>query len=110
MGDEIMTNEEMEMTTVEIVAYAGDARSKYIGALTAANNADYEKAAAMIQEGDDLITEAHNTQTKLLQMEASGEAVQITFLTVHAQDHLMTVMLLRDLVKNFIQLYKKVNK
>jgi len=105
-----MTNEEMEMTTVEIVAYAGDARSKYISALTAANNADYEKAAAMIQEGDDLITEAHNTQTKLLQMEASGEAVKITFLTVHAQDHLMTVMLLRDLVKNFIQLYKKVNK
>lgn len=104
-----MTNEEMEMITVEIVAFAGDARSKYMGAMAAASNGEFEKAESMIQEGNDLITEAHNTQTKILQMEASGENVQVNFLTVHAQDHLMTVMLLRDLVKNFINLYKKVN-
>jgi PTS system lactose-specific IIA component len=104
-----MTNEEMEMITVEIVAYAGDARSKYMGAMAAANNGEFEKAESLIQEGNDLITEAHNTQTKILQMEASGENVQVNFLTVHAQDHLMTVMLLRDLVKNFVNLYKKVN-
>lgn len=104
-----MTNEEMEMITVEIVAFAGDARSKYMGAMAAANNGEFEKAENLIQEGNDLITEAHNTQTKILQMEASGENVQVNFLTVHAQDHLMTVMLLRDLVKNFVNLYKKVN-
>lgn len=104
-----MTNEEMEMITVEIVAFAGDARSKYMGAMAAANNGEFEKAESLIQEGNDLITEAHNTQTKILQMEASGENVQVNFLTVHAQDHLMTVMLLRDLVKNFVNLYKKVN-
>ncbi|MBP2630554.1 MAG: lacF [Firmicutes bacterium] len=104
-----MTSEEMEMITVEIVAFAGDARSKYMGAMAAANNGEFEKAENLIQEGNDLITEAHNTQTKILQMEASGENVQVNFLTVHAQDHLMTVMLLRDLVKNFVNLYKKVN-
>ncbi|MDF2565347.1 MAG: lacF [Massilibacillus sp.] len=104
-----MTNEEIEMITVEIIAYAGDARSKYVGALAAANDADYAKAEKLIQEGNELITEAHNTQTKILQMEASGENIKVNFLTVHAQDHLMTVMLLRDLVKNFINLYKKVN-
>ena len=104
-----MTTEEIEMITVEIIAYAGDARSKYMGALTAANDADYAKAEQLIQEGNELITEAHNTQTSILQMEATGEDIKVNFLTVHAQDHLMTAMLLRDLIKNLVNLYKKVN-
>ena len=32
-----MTPEELELITVEIVAYAGDARSKYVEALNYAN-------------------------------------------------------------------------
>lgn len=105
-----MSNEDLEMTTMEIVAYAGDARSKYIEALNAANDSDYDKAEALIKEGNELITDAHNVQTKMIQMEAAGEKIDVSFLMVHAQDHLMTVMLLRDLVKNLINLYKKVNK
>lgn len=105
-----MTNEELELTTMEIVAYSGDARSKYINALNAADNGDYEEAENLINEGNELITEAHNVQTKMIQMEASGEKIQVGFLIVHAQDHLMTVMLLRDLVNSLINLYKKVNR
>lgn len=104
-----MTNEELELTTIEIVAYAGDARSKYIAALNAADEKDYEKAEKLIEEGNELINQAHGVQTKMIQMEAQGEKIPVGFLTVHAQDHLMTVMLLRDLVKNFIKLYKKCN-
>lgn len=105
-----MNKEELELTTMEIVAYAGDARSKYIEALNSANNGDFEKAEKLIQEGNDLILEAHNTQTKMIQMEAAGEKIDVSFLVVHAQDHLMTVMLLRDIVKNFINLYKRTNQ
>jgi len=104
-----MTKEELELTTVEIVAYAGDARSKYIQAMDAASTGDYDKAESLVKEGNDLITEAHKVQTSMIQMEASGEKIEIGFLMVHAQDHLMTVMLLRDIVKNFINLYKKSN-
>lgn len=102
-----MTNQELEMTTVEIVAYAGDARSCYIQALNAANKKEYNKAAELVKEGNELIAEAHKVQTKMLQLEASGEKIDVGFLTVHAQDHLMTVVLLRDLVNNFIELYKR---
>ncbi|AAK80907.1 PTS system lactose-specific IIA component [Clostridium acetobutylicum] len=104
-----MNKEELELTTMEIVAYAGDARSKYLEALNAANGGDYDKAQQLVLEGNDLITEAHNVQTKMIQMEAQGKKIEVGFLVVHAQDHLMTVMLLRDLVKNLINLYKKVN-
>lgn len=104
-----MTKEELELTTVEIVAYAGDARSKYIQAMDAASTGDYDKAESLVKEGNDLITEAHKVQTSMIQMEAAGQKIEIGFLMVHAQDHLMTVMLLRDIVKSFINLYKKSN-
>lgn len=104
-----MTREELELTTIEIVAFAGDARSKYLGALEAANKGDFNKAEELIEEGNECIQEAHKTQTGMIQAEAAGEKIDVGFLVVHAQDHLMTVMLLRDLVKNFINLYKKCN-
>ena len=89
-----MTPEELELITVEIVAYAGDARSKY--------------AEKLIEEASELINEAHKVQTNMIQMEAAGNKVDVSFLMVHAQDHLMTVMLLRDIVKNFVNLAKKI--
>ncbi len=104
-----MDKHEMEMVTVEIVAYSGDARTKYLEALNVAKDGDYDKAKALIQEGNELIAEAHKVQTKMLQMEASGDKIDVGFLTVHAQDHLMTVVLLRDIINNFIELYKRCN-
>ncbi|NRT77838.1 PTS lactose/cellobiose transporter subunit IIA [Clostridium beijerinckii] len=104
-----MDKHEMEMVTLEIVAYSGDARTKYMEALNAANNKEYDKAKELILEGNKLIAEAHKVQTKMLQMEASGEKIEVGFLAVHAQDHLMTVVLLRDIINNFIELYKKCN-
>ena len=102
-------DENMAMTAMEIVAFSGDARTKYLQSMDCMEAEDYEKAAALIKEGDDLILDAHNTQTELITKEASGEKVELSFLTVHAQDHLMTAMLLGDMVKKFNKLYKKVN-
>lgn len=102
-------SEDMAMTAMEIVAFAGDARTKYLKAMDEMEAGAYEKAEATIKEGDDLILDAHNTQTELITKEASGEKIELSFLTVHAQDHLMTAMLLGDMVKKFIKLYKKAN-
>ena len=101
-----MTPEELELITVEIVAYAGDAR--YVEALNYANEGNFGEAEKLIEEASELINEAHKVQTNMIQMEAAGNKVDVSFLMVHAQDHLMTVMLLRDIVKNFVNLAKKI--
>jgi len=100
-----MTPEELELITVEIVAYAG---SKYVEALNYANEGNFGEAEKLIEEASELINEAHKVQTNMIQMEAAGNKVDVSFLMVHAQDHLMTVMLLRDIVKNFVNLAKKI--
>ena len=50
-----MTPEELELITVEIVAYAGDARSKYVEALNYANEGNFGEAEKLIEEASELI-------------------------------------------------------
>lgn len=102
-----MTKDDMAMVAMEIVAYAGDARTKYLEAMDAMGDGDFAKAEALIKEGDDLILNAHNQQTELITKEAAGEKIDIGFLTVHAQDHLMTAMLLSDMDKRFLKILRK---
>ena len=68
---------------------------------------DFSGAAALIKEGDELILSAHNQQTELITKEAQGEDIEIGFLTVHAQDHLMTAMLLSDIDKWLVKIFQK---
>ena len=98
-----MTKDDMAMIAMEIVAYSGGARTKYLDALDAIMDGDYDKGAALVKEGDDLILNAHNQQTELISKEAAGEDIEIGFLTVHAQDHLMTAMLLSDIDKRLLK-------
>ena len=102
-----MTTDDMAMIAMEIVAYAGDARTKFLDAMDAIGARDFAKAESLIKEGDELILNAHNQQTALITKEAAGESIEIGFLTVHAQDHLMTAMLLSDMDKRFLRMFKE---
>ena len=50
---------------------------------------------------------AHAFQTQLITKEASGEKMEIGVLLIHAQDHLMTSLLARELSEEIIHLYQR---
>lgn len=102
-----MNREETTMLGFEIVAYAGDARSKLLEALNAAKNREFDKADQLVEEADKCIVDAHNAQTSLLAKEASGEDIAYSVTMMHGQDHLMTTLLLKDMMKHMIELYKR---
>ncbi|UBH12615.1 PTS lactose/cellobiose transporter subunit IIA [Macrococcus armenti] len=102
-----MNREETTMLGFEIVAYAGDARSKLLQALNAAKNGEFDKAEQLVEEADKCIVDAHNAQTSLLTKEASGEDIAYSVTMMHGQDHLMTTLLLKDMMKHIIELYKR---
>lgn len=102
-----MDRKEANMIGFEIVAHAGEARSSLLEAIEAAENGEFEKAESLVNEADESIKDAHNTQTTMLSQEAAGEEVEVGFIMVHGQDHLMTTLLLRDIVRHLIKLYKK---
>lgn len=45
----------------------------------------------------------------MLTQEAQGESVEITLLTVHSQDHLMTSIAFTDLAKEIIYIHRKMD-
>ncbi|MEC3791674.1 PTS lactose/cellobiose transporter subunit IIA, partial [Clostridioides difficile] len=48
--------------------------------------------------------------TELIQKEAGGDKSDISILLIHSQDHLMTCMSERNLIKEMIMLRKEIQK
>ena len=101
-----MTKEDMEMVAMEIVAYAGEARTQFLKAMDAMADKDWEAAEKLISEGYETVLSAHDSQTAMIAREAGGEDMELCFLMVHAQDHLMNAMLLGDMCKRFMKMMK----
>ena len=102
-----MTRDEVAMAAMEIVAFAGDARTQFLKAMDAMAENDFAQAEALIKEGDDLVVKAHEQEKEIIAQESAGETVEISFFTIHAQDYLMTSMLLSDMCKRFMKIFRQ---
>ena len=78
----------MEEVVLGIIIHAGNAKSKLYEALSSAKENDFKKA-------DELLEEANQ---------------EISMLLIHSQDHLMTCMSEKSLIKEIIDLRKEMNK
>lgn len=93
-----------------LIMHGGNAKSNAMEAIQAAKNGAFELAEEKISEAEQSIVEAHHSQTGLLTEEAKGNHMEVTLLTVHSQDHLMTAMTFTDLAKELIEVYRKLLK
>ncbi|MFV0556029.1 MAG: PTS lactose/cellobiose transporter subunit IIA [Lactovum sp.] len=96
-----------EEILMQLIIKGGNGRSSAMKAIFAARAGDFEKSELFMKECELDLTEAHNFQTKLIQSEAAGESINISLLTIHAQDHLMNALTVKDLAKEIIALHKK---
>jgi PTS system cellobiose-specific IIA component len=46
----------------------------------------------------------------MIQKEASGEKLELSLLLMHAEDHLMTAILAKDLIEEMIEIYRENKK
>ncbi|MDK2634437.1 PTS lactose/cellobiose transporter subunit IIA [Pantoea sp. BS_4] len=98
---------ELEDAVMTIIVNSGHARSLCFEALQAARQGQFDEAHARLKEADDYSRKAHQMQTRLIEQDA-GEARQpMTLIMVHAQDHLMTSLLARELSEEIIHLYQR---
>ncbi|PKM51373.1 MAG: PTS lactose/cellobiose transporter subunit IIA [Firmicutes bacterium HGW-Firmicutes-7] len=100
----------MEIVIMQLIVNAGAAKNHAYAALAKANEGNYIGAEEEMQNAENAIAVAHESQTSLLTKEASGEKVEISMLFVHAQDHLMTALTEKNLIEQIIELRKVVNK
>ena len=62
----------------------------------------------VFKDASDALIGAHDTQTKLLSQEAGGGEMEMTFIMAHAQDTLMTTMILEKQARFTIDAYKRI--
>ncbi|QUE87761.1 PTS lactose/cellobiose transporter subunit IIA [Exiguobacterium alkaliphilum] len=93
-----------------IILHAGNARSSAFEAIHAAKRGEVETAVAKLKEADAAFLEAHKMQTELLQEEARGTTSDMSVLLVHAQDHLMTAMTVKELAVEMIDMISRLNR
>lgn len=99
-----------EMTIFTIIAHSGEAKSSCMEAIGHAKVGEFEKADKCIEDANNKLGLAHECQTSLIQSEVQGNETKLTLLMIHAQDHLMNTMTIRDLAGEFIDIYKTMGR
>lgn len=103
-----MSSEEDYAVAFELISHAGNARSEAMNALRSARDGDFADARACLLKAEDDLRTAHQMQTSLVQREAQGEQVPVNIILVHAQDHLMCAIVVRDLAEEMLHLYERL--
>jgi PTS system cellobiose-specific IIA component len=99
---------DIERSTMQLIMHGGTARSKAMEAIASAKEGRIEAARAELREAEAALVEAHKSQADLIQAEADGEAIPASLLLMHAQDHLMNAITVKDMAAEFVDLYERL--
>ena len=99
----------MEVLIMNLIVDAGSAKSYAMEAIRLAKSSSFAEAQESLDSANEELSKVHKAQTDLIQRAAKGEAVEINLFMVHAQDHIMTSMLARDLAAEIVELYRKID-
>ena len=97
--------EQVQLLSFQIIAGVGNARSLYLEAISAAKTGDYDRAEALIDEGNKSFKQGHDVHTQLVQREAAGELTDFSLMILHAEDQLMSAESFGILAREFIDVY-----
>lgn len=96
---------------MQLILHSGTGRSMVIEAIqNLAKDHDIVKARKQIEEAGKEIGQAHDIQTAMMPAECDGHPVEKSILLIHAQDHFMTSLAVRDMAKLMVDLYEDLKK
>ncbi|MGE6630494.1 PTS lactose/cellobiose transporter subunit IIA [Bacillus sp. NPDC077027] len=101
---------EMEQIVFQLILHGGNGRSAAMEAITCAKQGNFDEAKQKLQEAAEALNEAHHSQTELIQGEVRGEKAELSLLMIHAQDHLMNAMTVKELAAEIIEIHEKMKQ
>lgn len=103
------TKESIQVIAFELILHSGNARTLIHEAYDLMEKNHFEEADQKLLAANDELVLAHQVQTSLLQDYAKGEEIIIEIIMVHAQDHLMTTMTLKEVAERMKLLYQRTS-
>ncbi|MGF1703116.1 PTS lactose/cellobiose transporter subunit IIA [Photobacterium makurazakiensis] len=102
----LLTGEALEGTVMELIINAGESKSSAMDALRAAKAGDWTKVDDCLERSAAASKRAHDVQTQLIGLDEGEGKVPVNLIMVHAQDHIMTAMLAKDLIAELIDIHR----
>lgn len=99
---------DLEQSIMELLINAGEARSCAMLAIQSARQQAWQEADQQLAASQQAARAAHKVQTQLIGLDEGIGKIPITLIMVHAQDHLMTAILCRDLAEEMVMLRKEM--
>lgn len=96
----------LEEICFKIISLVGSARSSYVEAIREAKQGRFEVAEQKMNEGNASYRAGHAQHANLVQLEASGEKVELNLLLMHSEDQMMSAEVLGIVAQELIDLYK----
>lgn len=92
-----------------LISLAGTAKSLAYEAIDKAVSKDYEGAKSDLKEADEILGKTHDIQVDDIQDIVNGDDKRkINLIDVHAQDHLMSAIEVRNLSEIIINMYQQL--
>ena len=105
VAEETSVND-LEEVVMGLIINSGQARSLAYAALKQAKQGDFVAAKTMMEQSRTALNEAHLVQTQLIEADEGEGKTKMTLVMVHAQDHLMTSILAKELIGELIAIYR----
>lgn len=99
---------DLEATVMELIINAGESKSLAMQALQSAKQAKWNEVDDLLTQSTEAAKRAHSVQTELIGLDEGQGKVPVNLIMVHAQDHIMTSMLARELIEELINLHRKI--
>lgn len=97
--------------SMQLILHSGTGRSMAIEAVRELfKNGDVEAAKKKISAAGKEVGEAHDIQTALMAAECDGQQIEKSILLIHAQDHFMTALAVRDMAQLMVEMYENLKK
>ncbi|WP_231566745.1 PTS lactose/cellobiose transporter subunit IIA [Erwinia sp. 9145] len=103
----MIENMDYEEIVMGIIVNAGQCKSFAFQALQQAKKGNVAESAALMAQSQTMAKEAHILQTQLIEFDEGEGKIPVHLIMVHAQDHLMTAMLAKELIQEIIELHQR---
>lgn len=97
----------ISQVAMEVISYAGMAKSCYLTALSKYKTADGKEGDSLLEQGDQHALIAQRSHAQLLAKEMKDGESQASLLMMHAEDQLMNSETIRILVEELKVIYIK---
>lgn len=94
-----------EEIVMGLIVNAGQCKSFAFQALQQAKKGNVAESVTLMAQSEAAAKEAHSAQTQLIEYDEGEGKVPVHLIMVHAQDHLMTAMLAKELIQELIELH-----